>query len=165
MKTMAGATARTRGEQVADAGRADADERLDELRAGDREERHAGLAGDRLGEQRLAAAGRAEQQHALGRRRAERLVLGGVRQVVDDLPQLGDRLVGAGDVGERDQRLAASSTLPLPIVPNVLTSPIAQPPPLPNEKSSANRLARIISGSRNVVTVRTTCLPDCLSTV
>ena len=70
------------GEQVADAGRADADQRLDELGARDREERHAGLAGDRLGEQRLAAAGRAEQQDALGRLRADLLVRSGSAQVV-----------------------------------------------------------------------------------
>jgi hypothetical protein len=43
-------------EQVAHAGGADADEHLDEVRAGDREERHARLAGDGAGEQRLAGA-------------------------------------------------------------------------------------------------------------
>ena len=58
-------------EQVAHARRADADEHLDELRAGDREERHAGLAGDRAREQRLAGARRPDQQHAL-RARARR---------------------------------------------------------------------------------------------
>ena len=46
-------------EQVAHARGADADEHLDEVRAGDREERHAGLAGDRAREQRLAGARRA----------------------------------------------------------------------------------------------------------
>ena len=53
-------------EQVADAGRADADEHLDEVGAGDRVERHARLARDRAGQQRLAGAGRAVEQHALG---------------------------------------------------------------------------------------------------
>ena len=52
-------------EQVADAGRTDTDEHLDEVRARDREERHPGLAGDGAGEQGLAGPGRAEQQHAL----------------------------------------------------------------------------------------------------
>ena len=47
-------------EEVADAAGADADEHLDEVGTGDREERHAGLAGDRAGEQRLAGARRAE---------------------------------------------------------------------------------------------------------
>ena len=63
-------------EQVADPGGADADEHLDEVRAGDRVERHAGLAGDGAGEQRLAGAGRAVEQDALGDLRAERLVAG-----------------------------------------------------------------------------------------
>ena len=53
-------------EEVADAAGADADEHLDEVRAGDREERHAGLAGDGAGEQGLAGAGRPVEQHALG---------------------------------------------------------------------------------------------------
>ena len=53
-------------EQVADPAGADADEHLDEVRAGDRVERHARLAGHRAGQQRLAGAGRAVQQHALG---------------------------------------------------------------------------------------------------
>ena len=53
-------------EQVAHPGGADADEHLDEVRAGDREERDVGLAGDRPGQQGLAGSGRAYQQHALG---------------------------------------------------------------------------------------------------
>ena len=51
-------------EQLAHARGAHADEQLDELRAADREERHARLAGDRAREQRLAGAGRPDQQHA-----------------------------------------------------------------------------------------------------
>ena len=89
-------------EQVADAAGADADEHLDEVRAGDREERHAGLAGDRAGQQRLAGAGRAVQQHALGDARAERLELLGVLEELLDLVQLLDRLVDAGHVPEGD---------------------------------------------------------------
>jgi hypothetical protein len=88
-------------EQVAHAAGTDTDEHLDEVRAGDRVERHAGLTGDRPGEQRLAGAGRAEQQHALGDLRADGLVLDRVLQEVLELLQLLDRLVGAGDVGER----------------------------------------------------------------
>ena len=52
-------------EQVADAAGADADEHLHEVRAGDRQEADAGLTGDGAGEQRLAGAGRADEQHAL----------------------------------------------------------------------------------------------------
>ena len=72
MKTMHGAFASRLREQVAHARRAHADEQLDELRAADREERHVGLAGHGLGEQRLARARRADQQHALGQLAAER---------------------------------------------------------------------------------------------
>ena len=72
-------------EQVAHAAGADADEHLDEVRAGDREERHAGLTGDGAGEQRLAGPGRAEQQHALGDLGADGLELGRVLQEVLDL--------------------------------------------------------------------------------
>ncbi len=85
-------------EQVADARGADADEHLDEVGAGDREERDAGLTGGRAREQRLAGAGRPVQQHALGDARAERLELLRVLEELLDLVQLLDGLVGAGDV-------------------------------------------------------------------
>ena len=52
-------------EQVAYTRGADADEHLDEVRARDGEERHAGLACGRAGEQRLAGAGRPVEQDAL----------------------------------------------------------------------------------------------------
>ena len=58
-------------EQVAHPRGADADEHLDEFRAVDREERHAGLARHRAREQGLAGPRRADQQHALGDARAE----------------------------------------------------------------------------------------------
>ena len=91
-------------EQVADARGADADEHLDEVRARDREERHAGLAGGRAREQRLAGAGRAVEQDALRDPRAERLELLRVLEELLDLLELLDRLVGAGDVLVRDLR-------------------------------------------------------------
>ena len=91
-------------EQVAHAARADADEHLDEVRARDRVERHARLAGDRAGEERLAGSGRAVQQHALRDARADRLEPRGVLQEVLDLLHLLDGLVGAGDVLEGDLR-------------------------------------------------------------
>ena len=52
-------------EEVAHARRADAHEHLDEVGARDREERHARFAGDGAREERLAGAGRTDQQHAL----------------------------------------------------------------------------------------------------
>ena len=89
-------------EQVAHARGAHAHEHLDEVRAGDREERHARLAGDGAGEQGLAGARRPVEQHALGDARAERLELLGVLQELLDLVELLDRLVDPGDVAEGD---------------------------------------------------------------
>ena len=91
-------------EEVADAAGADADEHLDEVRAGDREEGDAGLAGDGAGEQRLAGAGRAVEQDALGDAGAERLELLRVLEEFLDLLQLLHRLVDPGDVAEGDFR-------------------------------------------------------------
>ena len=89
------------GEQVADAGGADADEHLDEIGAAQAEERHVRLAGHGLGQQRLAGAGRADQQHALGDAAAQGLVLLRRLEEIDDLAQLGHRLVDAGHVLRR----------------------------------------------------------------
>ena len=91
-------------EEVADAAGADADEHLDEVRAGDREEGHAGLAGDGAGEQGLTGAGRAVEQDALGDPGAERLELLRVLEEFLDLLELLHRLVDAGDVAEGDFR-------------------------------------------------------------
>src|SRR5262249_56011703 len=52
-------------EEVAYTGRADSDERLDELGAGEREEVGLRLAGDRAGKERLAAASPPDAEHAL----------------------------------------------------------------------------------------------------
>ena len=90
------------GEQVAHPRGADADDRLDELRSGDREERRVRLARDRAREQRLAGAGRAREQHAVGHAPAQASVALGVSQEVDDLRQLGLGLVDPGDVVEGD---------------------------------------------------------------
>ena len=91
-------------EQVADAGGADADEHLDEVGAGDRVEGHAGLAGHRPGQQRLAGARRAVQQHALGDLGADGLELARALQELLDLLEFLDGLVSAGHVGERGLR-------------------------------------------------------------
>src|SRR5207253_9881745 len=85
-------------EEIAHAARAHADEHLDEVRAGDAEERHARLARDGAREQRLARDGRAHQQNALRDAAAELGELLRVLEELDDLFQLVLRLVDAGDV-------------------------------------------------------------------
>ena len=89
-------------EHVAHAAGADADEHLDEVGTGDREERHLRFAGDRLGEQRLAGARRADHQHAARDLAAELLELAGVAQELDELGHFLLRFVATGDVGEGD---------------------------------------------------------------
>ena len=79
---------------------ADADEHLDEVRAGDGEERHVGLAGDGAREQRLAGAGRPDQQRAARDAPAELLEFLRVAQELDDLLEILLGLVDAGDVVE-----------------------------------------------------------------
>ena len=91
-------------EEVADAARADTDEHLDEVGAGDGVERHARLARDRAREEGLAGSGRAVEQHALGDLGADGLELGRVGEELLDLAELLDRLLAAGDVAERRLR-------------------------------------------------------------
>src|SRR5438270_9290586 len=91
-------------EQVADARGADADEHLDEVRAGDGEERHTRLARDGTREQRLTGARRPVKEHTFWDARAERLELLRVLEELLDLLELLDRLVDAGDVLEADLR-------------------------------------------------------------
>src|SRR5947199_4213184 len=88
-------------EEVAHAGGADADEHLDEVGAGDREEGDVRLAGDGAGEQGLAGARGAHQQHPLGDAAAELLELLWLLEELDDLLQLLLGLLDAGDVLER----------------------------------------------------------------
>ncbi len=89
-------------EHVAHARGADADEHLDEVGARNGEERHVGFARDRARDQRLAGAGRADQQHAARNASAEALEFSGVAQELDDLLQILLGLVDAGDVLEGD---------------------------------------------------------------
>src|SRR5260370_40799334 len=65
MKMMQGAAFRACSNKIAHARRANAHEHLDELGAGDREERHARLAGYCARQKRLAGARRANQQNTL----------------------------------------------------------------------------------------------------
>ena len=93
------------GEEVADAGRPHTDEHLDEVRAAQAEERHAGFSRDGLGQERLPGAGRADDEHPFGDLAAEAPVAIGVLEEVHDLHQLSPRLVDARDVVERDAGL------------------------------------------------------------
>ncbi len=66
----------------------------------DGEERHARLPGDSTGKQRLAGAGRANQENAFGYPRAQATVLPGILEEFDDFLKLFLGLVHAGDVIE-----------------------------------------------------------------
>src|SRR5579864_1841693 len=92
-------------EHVTHARCAHTNEHLDEIRARDREEGHLGLAGDGARQQRLAGAGRADHEDALGNLAAELLEFARVLEEVDDLADLLLRLIDTGDVGERDAHL------------------------------------------------------------
>ena len=89
-------------EQVADTAGAYAHVHLHEVRAGNGQERHVGLAGHGLGQQRFARARRAHQQHALGDMSAQFGVALRVAKELDDLLQFLLLLVRAGHVLERD---------------------------------------------------------------
>src|SRR5213594_230934 len=89
-------------EEVAHARGPDPDEHLDEVRARDGEEGHARLAGDGPGEERLAGAGRADQEHALRDTSAQLGELLRVLQEGDDLLELLLGLVDPRHVVEGD---------------------------------------------------------------
>ena len=126
-------------EQVAHPGRADPDEHLDKLRAGDRKERHSGLAGDGTGQQCLAGPRRADQQHALGRPAAEPPVGLGILQEVDDLDQLVLGLVDAGDIGKGDLGLLLDIDLGAALADRHQPAEPALPHPADREHPDADK--------------------------
>ncbi len=87
-------------EHVPYAGCTHADEHLDKIGTRDREKRHFRLAGDRLGEQRLAGSRRTDHEHTLGNLATEALELARVFEKLDNLGNLGLRLLDACHVGE-----------------------------------------------------------------
>ena len=93
-------------EELADPGGAEPGEHLDERGGALRVELRARLVRDGLGEQRLAGAGRTVEQDPLRNAGAEPLEALRMAEEVDDLLQLGLRLVDAGDVvpGDRGAR-------------------------------------------------------------
>ncbi len=98
-------------EHVAHAAGADADEHFDEVRAGYGEERHIGFAGNSARQQRLAGAGRADQQHAARNAAAKPLELCGIAQEFDDLLQIELGFIDAGDILERDAAMRLGEQL------------------------------------------------------
>ena len=87
-------------EEIAHARRADANEHFDEFGAVDGEEGHARFAGDGARQQRLAGAGRPDQEDALGDARAEAAIFLRVLEEADDFRQFLLGLVDPGDVVE-----------------------------------------------------------------
>ena len=87
-------------EQIAHPRRADADEHLDEFGARDGEEGDAGFAGHRAREQRLAGAGRPDQQDSLGNVGPEPAVALGILEKGHHFLQLEFGFFDTGDVGE-----------------------------------------------------------------
>jgi hypothetical protein len=106
MKMMQGRVLLALLEHVAHAAGADADEHLDEVGAGDGEERHVGFARDGARQQRLTGARRADQQAAFRDLAAQALEFLRVFEEVDDLFELGLGFLDAGDVVEGDAALA-----------------------------------------------------------
>ena len=100
-------------EHVAHAGGADADEHLDEVGAGNREEGHVRLARDGAREQRLARAGRTDKQHALRDAAAKPLELRRIAQEVNDLGEIVFRFINARDVVEHHAAMTLGQQLRL----------------------------------------------------
>ena len=88
------------GEHIAHAAGANAHEHLHEVRTADAEEGHLRLAGDGLGQQGLARAGRPHEEDAFGDAAAEGLEALGIAQEFDDFLHLFLGLVYAGDIFE-----------------------------------------------------------------
>ena len=97
--------------QVAHTAGAHAHIHFHKVRAGDGQKRHVRLAGHGLGQQGLAGARRANQQHALGDVGAQLQILVRIPQELHDLLQLLLFLVGAGHLVKGHPILAPSGHL------------------------------------------------------
>ena len=89
-------------EEVANARRTDADEHLDEVRAGLGEERHVRLARYGFGEKRFTSSGRTDEQYAVRHSRADRGELAGVFEELDYLFEFFFLFLRARHVAELD---------------------------------------------------------------
>ena len=88
-------------------------EHFNEVGTGNREERHIGFAGNRPRQQRLAGAGRTDQQRAFWNLAAEALELVRILQEVDDLDQIVLGLFDASHIFKRDLAVALGQQLGL----------------------------------------------------
>ena len=86
--------------QVAHARCADADEHLDEVRAGDRKEGHTGFTRDRTRQQRLAGSRRSYQQHSLRDTAAQLGEALWIAEELDNFLQFVFGLVNTGYIGK-----------------------------------------------------------------
>jgi hypothetical protein len=89
-------------EHVANAGRTDSDEHLDEVGAGDRKERYLGLTGNCLGEQCLAGARVTHQEYPLRDAATQFLELRWIAQEVNEFRHFLLCLVATGNVSKSD---------------------------------------------------------------
>ncbi len=92
-------------EQIPHPRGAHAHEHFHELRSRDREKRHLGLAGHRLGQEGFAGPGGTDQEGALRNCSPDLLVLSRIVEELHDLLQRFLGLVGSGDIGEGFPRL------------------------------------------------------------
>ena len=127
------------GEQITHPRGAQPHEQLDEARAGDGEERDAGLSGHRPGHEGLPGAGRPDHQHSSGTHGPDASVAIGILEEVDDLRDLPLGAVVAGDVREgRRGALLVVELGPRPGDPGEAGDPASQlaprsPPHVPED--------------------------------
>ncbi len=148
MNTMLGALLRLL-EQLADPRGPEPHEHLDELARVQREERHVRLARHRPREERLAGAGRPDEQEAARDPPAQRAVPSRAPEEVDDLDELVLGLIDAGDVGEAHRILPGS----IVIFALLRRNPSGPPAPCPARRSIMKNAALMRkSGTSQIAT-------------
>ena len=116
-------------EHVAHAGGTHADKHLDEVGAGDGEERHLGFAGNGLGEQGLAGTGLAHHQHAAGNAPTEFLELARIPQELHQFLHVFLGFVHTGHVGEGGTLIWSSPSRRALLLPKLMGPPRPPAPP------------------------------------
>ena len=95
------------GKQITYTAGADTDEHLDEIRTGNREERHARFPGNGFGQQRFAGSGRTHQDHTLRDPCPDFGIFGRIFQEIHDLFQIFFFFLHTRDIAETDLTLLA----------------------------------------------------------